>query len=154
MFTRNTQLLQMVLQLLATAIAGVIIGVPYSNRPGGIRVHALVSAGATLFCALALHSGGQQTIDLSRVIQGLIQGVGFIGAATVIKYSGYIVGINTAASILLAAAIGCYIGIGQIIPGLVLAFIVTGLNLLLKRIEAHSVQNNAYASSTEKETKQ
>jgi putative Mg2+ transporter-C (MgtC) family protein len=65
----------------------------------------------------------------------VIQGIGFIGAASVLKQGGYVVGVNTAASILVAASIGCFIGSGYALYGLLLAPLAMSLNVVLKMLE-------------------
>jgi|AGTN01.2.fsa_nt_gi Uncharacterized membrane protein len=123
-------------RLLYAVAAGVILGFPFRLRPGGLRTHALVTAGTTLFCILGMGIMSRfPSSDVSRIVQGIIQGIGFIGAATVIKHGASIVGVNTAASILIAAAVGCFIGIGHPLTGVIVAVLAMLVNVLLKRIE-------------------
>ena len=122
-------------RLLFAVAAGVVLGFPFRFRPGGLRTHALVTTGTALFCILGVGLREQYGSDLVQIIQGIIQGIGFIGAATVIKLGGYIIGVNTAASILLAAAVGCFIGVGHPLFGLLIAPFAMGINLILRLFE-------------------
>jgi putative Mg2+ transporter-C (MgtC) family protein len=131
-----TFILQTALRMAYATVAGVILGLPFRLRPGGLRTHALVSVGTALFCVLGIGLPARYpSSDVSRIVQGIVQGIGFIGAATVIKHGESIVGVNTAASILVAAAVGCFIGIGHPFTGLVVAVIAMGVNFLLQRVE-------------------
>ena len=105
-----TPLLEVALRALSAAGCGIILGLPYRNRPGGISTHALVALGAFVYCQIAEHEDDDDTL---RVVQGVAQGVGFIGAAAVIKTRQYIVGITTAASIWIAGAIGCAMAVAS-----------------------------------------
>lgn len=130
-------LLNTCLRLLYAVIAGVILGFPFRYRPGGLRTHALVAVGTALFCILGISLMGRfSSSDISRIVQGIIQGIGFIGAATVIKQGVFVVGVNTAASILVAAAVGCFIGIGHPLTGVVVALFAMIVDILLKQAEA------------------
>jgi putative Mg2+ transporter-C (MgtC) family protein len=132
--------LVIVIRLVIAMLAGGILGVPFAERPGGIRTHALVTSATALFCLLGMELAARLSADISRIIQGVIQGVGFIGAATVIKQGEYIVGINTGSSILVAAGIGCFIGTGYPLVGLALAALLMALNFAVREIEMHMVR--------------
>jgi putative Mg2+ transporter-C (MgtC) family protein len=93
----------------AAVLAGAIIGFDREirDKPAGLRTLTLVSLGSAVFVLTALGSGG--TADAtSRVIQGIITGVGFLGAGTIIRGRDEqsVRGLTTAASVWLAAAIG------------------------------------------------
>jgi len=124
------------LRLLAATGAGFALGAPVSasKRTGGIRTHALVTLGATLFCLTGRRTGAGSD-ELVRIIQGIATGVGFVGAATVVKRSGYILGVTTAASIWIAGAVGCEIGLGNAMIGFLIALVVAGLNAGLLALE-------------------
>ena len=84
------------------------------DRPAGFRTHMLVALGAALFVLVPLEAG-MTPADLSRILQGVITGVGFLGAGAIIKLSQEqeIKGLTTAASIWLTAAIGVAAGMGR-----------------------------------------
>lgn len=98
---------QIVLPLLTAMALGGLIGLERGIRrhPAGLRTHALASTGAAVFVlAVATDSNA----DVSRVLQGVATGVGFIGAGTILQLRDrrQVIGLTTAASIWLAAAIG------------------------------------------------
>ena len=101
------------LRLGAAVLAGAVIGLDREirNKPAGVRTIALVSLGSAVFVMTAL--GGAIADSTSRVIQGVVTGVGFLGAGTIVRgrTEQSIHGLTTAASIWLAAAIGVACGL-------------------------------------------
>ncbi len=104
------------LRLLIAAILGGILGFEreQKGKAAGLRTHMLVALGAALF-VLIPQQAGMSDADLSRVLQGLVAGIGFLGAGTIIKGNGEeeIKGLTTAAGIWLTAAIGVATGMGR-----------------------------------------
>ena len=104
---------------IATAIGGVIgANREITQKPAGLRTHALVSLGSALMTVTALLlSGGdprQHADATSRVIQGMIAGIGFLGGGVILHKDGRDVkGLTTAATIWVAAALGVACGIGR-----------------------------------------
>jgi putative Mg2+ transporter-C (MgtC) family protein len=114
----NTQeAVRVVIRMLAALLAGGIIGLQreVSGKAAGLRTHMLVCAGTTLFVLAAIDAGMEQDA-LSRVIQGLVTGIGFLGAGAILKVesSHQIKGLTTAAGIWMTAALGVAIGLGQL----------------------------------------
>jgi putative Mg2+ transporter-C (MgtC) family protein len=103
-------------RLLVAAALGAVIGHNRESRgkPAGLRTHMLVSIGAAVFVVAPLQLG-MRVEDLSRVLQGVTAGIGFLGAGAVIKLQQRqeIHGLTTAASIWTAAAVGIAAGLGQ-----------------------------------------
>lgn len=104
------------IRLTLAMAAGAVVGVQreISGKPAGIRTHMLVALGAALFIIGPMEFG--MTDDaLSRVIQGLITGIGFLGAGAILKLEDRreIEGLTTAAGIWMTAAIGLAIGLGR-----------------------------------------
>jgi len=100
------------------------------HSTAGLRTHILVCLGSAFF-VLASVEAGQTSADISRVIQGIVAGVGFLGAGTILKVSDrlQVHGLTTAASIWLTAAIGAGAGLGHLwLPalGAVIGWIVLG----------------------------
>ncbi len=91
-----------------------------SGKAAGVRTHALVAVGAALFVLVALETGASPS-DLSRVVQGVAAGIGFLGAGTILKLTEEhtIEGLTTAASIWLTAAAGMAIGAGWFWPAVI-----------------------------------
>jgi len=86
----------------------------HAGKAAGVRTHMLVAMGAALF-VLVSQQAGIGPADNSRVLQGIIAGVGFLGAGTILKGDGenQVKGLTTAAGIWLTAAIGVAAGLGQ-----------------------------------------
>jgi putative Mg2+ transporter-C (MgtC) family protein len=109
--------IRVVVRLLAALVAGGIIGLQReaSGKAAGLRTHMLVCAGTTLFVLAAIDTGMERDA-LSRVVQGLATGIGFLGAGAILKVesSREIKGLTTAAGIWMTAALGVTIGVGQL----------------------------------------
>jgi putative Mg2+ transporter-C (MgtC) family protein len=137
--------IRVMLRLVAALLAGGIIGFQreVSGKAAGLRTHMLVCAGTALFVLAALEVGMQQDA-LSRVIQGLATGIGFLGAGAILKVetSHQIKGLTTAAGIWMTAALGVTIGVGRLgtaAIGTVLAWVVLAMLIKLdKRIDGSS----------------
>jgi putative Mg2+ transporter-C (MgtC) family protein len=111
------QFARIVIRLLLATLLGGILGVQreHTGKPAGLRTHMLVALGAALFVVAPIESGMTPT-DLSRVIQGLATGIGFIGAGAILKLSQEreIQGLTSAAAIWMTAAIGVAVGLGRL----------------------------------------
>ena len=99
-------------------------------KPAGLRTHTLVCLGSTLFVLLTEHAVrefGGPSLDPTRIIHGVVTGVGFLGAGSILRQEGNVHGLTTAASIWMVAAIGTAVGVhsyGLAIIGTVLALLV------------------------------
>jgi putative Mg2+ transporter-C (MgtC) family protein len=122
-------------RLIAAAAAGGALGLPaeLKGQPAGLRTHMLVAAGAALFCITAnrVGTGG----DELRALQGIASGIGFVGAATVLKERGRVLGVSTAAAIWVAAAVGCEAALGDVGFALGVAGVVAVLKVVLRTFE-------------------
>lgn len=105
-----------VLRLSLAALLGAAIGYERERRgkDAGLRTHMLVTLGAAIFVLVPVTSG-MDTADASRVMQGVVSGIGFLGAGAILKQERgqEVKGLTTAASIWVAAAIGVSIGYGR-----------------------------------------
>jgi len=110
------------LNLLAALAAGGLIGLErsYNGRPAGFRTHTLVCISSSLLMLLTVHQVEllpalpieAVRIDPTRMAQGIMTGIGFLGAGVIMKEKLTIRGLTTAASIWITASIGILIGIG------------------------------------------
>lgn len=111
-----SQLTRITLRLLVAAILGGLLGYEREQhgKSAGVRTHMLVAIGAALF-VLVPQQAGVSISDLTRVLQGLVTGVGFLGAGTIIFKSKKeeVRGLTTAAGIWVTAAIGLAAGMGR-----------------------------------------
>jgi putative Mg2+ transporter-C (MgtC) family protein len=111
------QFARIVIRLLVAMLLGGIVGFQreHTGKPAGLRTHMLVAMGAALF-VLAPAEAGMTSTDVSRVIQGLATGIGFIGAGAILKLSEQreIRGLTSAAAVWMTAAMGVAAGLGRI----------------------------------------
>ena len=112
----ESQMARIIIRMTAAALLGAVVGIQRERmgKSAGIRTHMLVALGTTLFVIACLESGMSPS-DLSRVIQGLAAGIGFIGAGAILKLRDEreITGLTTAAGIWMTAAIGVAVGLGR-----------------------------------------
>lgn len=110
------QTTQIILRLLIAALLGGLLGFEreMKTKNAGIRTHMLVCLGAALFVLIPLQAGAT-VADLSRILQGLVAGIGFLGAGAIIlgNRGNAPRGLTTAAGIWLTAAIGVAAGMGR-----------------------------------------
>jgi putative Mg2+ transporter-C (MgtC) family protein len=131
--------LEMVLRLGVSLVLGGALGWEreLQQKPAGLRTHILVSLGAAGLAILALEMADQlDGVDPSRIIQGIIGGIGFLGAGTIIQSRGDVRGMTTAAGIWATAAIGIACGLGEFglaVTLSVLAFIVLSAALAVEK---------------------
>lgn len=105
------------LRLLLAVLLGGVLGIErqFHGRWAGVRTHMMVSLGAAIFTIAAIATAPNDSNEVTRVIQGIAAGIGFLGAGTILKLSTEveIKGLTTASSIWLAAALGTVAGLGE-----------------------------------------
>lgn len=121
------------LRLIMAAMLGGMLGFQRERmrKAAGVRTHMLVSMGAALF-VLVPEQSGMPLEDMSRVLQGVIAGIGFLGAGAILKNQAdsSILGLTTAAGVWMTSAIGIACGLGRestAVISTVLALIVFAL---------------------------
>src|ERR671917_1649014 len=111
------QLVHVLIKLTAATLLGAAVGFQRerAGKPAGLRTHMLVTLGTAVF-VLACSGIGMSLDGLSRVIQGIVTGIGFVGAGSILKLSEErdIQGLTTAAGIWMTAAIGVAVGLGSL----------------------------------------
>ncbi len=111
---------EIALRLGAAMALGLLIGLDRERkrRPAGMRTMTLVSLGAAAFVIagwemlVQLGTDGDARAELSRVLQGIIGGIGFLGAGVILQRREVVTGMTTAAAVWLTAAIGLASGLG------------------------------------------
>lgn len=136
---------EIALRLLAALIIGGLIGLErsYHGRPAGFRTHALVCMSTALLMLVTVYenrwfpgiSQGRIALDPTRLAQGIMTGIGFLGAGTIMKEGLSVRGLTTAASIWTTAAIGILVGIGFYFPALLATALTFGTLSLFRWIE-------------------
>lgn len=129
-------------RLLLAALLGGLLGYERESKgkAAGLRTHMLVCVGAAIFVMVPLQAG-MEIDDLSRVMQGIITGIGFLGAGTILKGRSIddVHGLTTAAGIWLTAGIGIACGLGReatAVLGTLLALIVL---IAMPPLERHAL---------------
>jgi putative Mg2+ transporter-C (MgtC) family protein len=137
------QFMRVLIRMTAAALLGAVVGFERerSGKPAGLRTHMLVSLGTALFVIACLESG-MSSEGMSRVVQGLATGIGFLGAGAILKLTEQqdIKGLTTAAGIWMTAALGVAAGLGRwgsAAVGVVMIWIILSvLDRVDERIEA------------------
>lgn len=114
--TDVSDLVQITVRLSLAAVLGALLGIERETKgkAAGVRTHMLVAVSCALFVLIPQMSGTANA-DMTHVIQGVIAGVGFLGAGTIIKGRDdeNVRGLTTAAGIFMTAAIGIAAGLGR-----------------------------------------
>ena len=135
-------------RLIVAMIFGAVIGIQRerAGKPAGLRTHMLVALGAAVFI-IASGEFGMNADSISRVIQGLVTGIGFLGAGAILKLydKRAVEGLTTAAGIWMTAALGVAVGLGRFGLALV-ATLLAWMTLSLVRQMEHILNRGARKS--------
>jgi putative Mg2+ transporter-C (MgtC) family protein len=131
-------------RLLAALAAGALIGYErsYHGRPAGFRTHALVCTASSLLMLVTVYEAhwvpmaAKVQLDPTRMAQGIMTGIGFLGAGVIVKEGLSVRGLTTAASIWITAAIGILAGIGFYLPLVVSVILTLGVLSIFRWIES------------------
>ena len=125
-------------RLIVAMIFGAVIGIQRerAGKPAGLRTHMLVSSGAAVFL-IASGEFGMDPDSISRVIQGLVTGIGFLGAGAILKLydKRAVEGLTTAAGIWMTAALGVAVGLGRFGLALVATLLAWMTLSLVRQLE-------------------
>jgi putative Mg2+ transporter-C (MgtC) family protein len=141
----NGDYLTIVSHLLVALVAGAMIGYErsFQGRPAGFRTHTLVCMASALLMLLTIFqdswfraSAEVVRIDPTRMAQGIMTGIGFLGAGVIVKEGASVRGLTTAASIWTTAAIGVLAGVGFYFPVAVVTVLTLGTLSMFRWIEA------------------
>jgi putative Mg2+ transporter-C (MgtC) family protein len=138
--------LDITLRLVASLVVGGLIGLErsYHGRPAGFRTHSLVCLSTSLLMLVTVYetrwfptiTQGRISLDPTRMAQGIMTGIGFLGAGTIIRDGLSVRGLTTAASIWITAAIGILVGIGFYFPALMATVLTLGTLSVFRWIES------------------
>ena len=119
---------EIMIRVLISLFLGAILGLEREFRdcPAGLRTHALVCLGATVFALTSIAFAGPG-VDISRIAGQVVVGIGFIGGGVIFKEKNRIVGLTTAATLWISAGIGLMAAIGEFKLG----FIIVILSILM-----------------------
>jgi putative Mg2+ transporter-C (MgtC) family protein len=124
-------------RLLVAALLGGSLGYQreHTGKAAGIRTHVLVAVGAALLVTVG-QQAGLSSADVSRIIQGVVTGIGFLGAGTIVKHEdpNHVGGLTTAAGIWLTAAVGLAAGLGREWLAITATFLALVVLILLPHV--------------------
>lgn len=119
----QVDIIQVVIKILLALLIGVVLGLNrwLHHKSAGIRTHSLVAVGSALLILMMEGFGQFDSQALSRIMQGLITGVGFLGAGVIIRIdrTQKIHGLTTAASLWVTAILGSVVGSGQYVLAMI-----------------------------------
>ncbi|MHB8055545.1 MAG: MgtC/SapB family protein [Candidatus Aminicenantales bacterium] len=124
-------MLDVVLKLVLAVVLGGIIGLEreFSQKPAGLRTNILICTGSTMMMALSgimLGESAPGAADSLRIAAGVITGMGFIGAGTILQAHGHVHGLTTASTLWVVSGLGLIIGAGYYL----IAAVYTGIVVL------------------------
>lgn len=141
----DEQYASILLRLLAALVAGGLIGFErtYHGRPAGFRTHALVATASALLMLVTAYQWQLLSdapldtlrVDPTRMAQGIMTGIGFLGAGVIMKEALTIRGLTTAASIWMTASIGVLIGLGFYFPAVIATALTLGTLSFFRWVE-------------------
>ena len=153
----NREWLDIFTHLLVATIAGGLIGLErsYHGRPAGFRTHTLVCVASSLLMLVTMYQAQWFTgapldtvrVDPTRMAQGVMTGIGFLGAGVIMREGLTVRGLTTAASIWITAAIGILAGIGFYSAVLIGSVITIGILTVFRKVE-NRMSSQIYANNT------
>jgi putative Mg2+ transporter-C (MgtC) family protein len=142
--------IEIIFRLIIVLILSGLIGLERESygREAGLRTHILVGMGATLIMLtsiyLASKHGVGNSADPGRVAAGVVTGIGFIGAGTIMRFRASVKGLTTAASLWASAGIGLAVGVGFYMPALVATALILFSLIFLGRVERIMITKRVY----------
>ncbi len=153
----HNEWLEMLPHLAAATVAGGLIGLErsYHGRPAGFRTHTIVCLASSLLMLVTLYESRwnagavAETIrmDPTRMAQGVMTGIGFLGAGVIMREGLTVRGLTTAASIWTTSAIGILCGIGFYTPAILGTVITLGVLSFFRKLE-NLVTSQIFATHT------
>lgn len=148
--------LLILLNMAGALLLGLMVGYErsYHGRAAGMRTYGLVCMASAALTVIAGYPDSwyaghgallSWAIDPTRVIQGIVTGIGFLGAGVIMREGFNISGLTTAASIWTSSAIGVLVGVGFYLSAIGLAMLSAGIMIYLSRIESILPSRNAIA---------
>lgn len=134
-----TEMVTLTVRLLMAALLGGILGFEREHRgkAAGVKTHMLVAVGSALFVLIPQQAGLSEA-ELSRIVQGIIAGIGFLGAGAILKKGSDekdLKGLTTAAGIWLTSAIGVAAGLGRESSAILCTLLALAILLVVPKID-------------------
>ncbi len=124
-----------VIKLIAAFLVGLMVGAEreYHDKAAGMRTITMISVGAALFTIFSVRIAGDK--DPGRIAAQIVSGIGFLGAGVIIQRRGQVIGLTTAATIWIAAALGIGMGVGYLLFTFLAAILFIVVLAVLPRVE-------------------
>jgi putative Mg2+ transporter-C (MgtC) family protein len=142
-------MVRILIRLLVALVVGALVGLQreLTHKPAGLRTHMLLALG-TAFIIVSADEAGMSKSDISRVVQGLVTGIGFLGGGAILKLAAEheIHGLTTAAGLWVTATAGAAAGLGQLalaILGVCLGLIVLAAFVKIEKRLDHRASRDA-----------
>jgi putative Mg2+ transporter-C (MgtC) family protein len=137
-FRNSEHIVRVLVRLILAMLLGAPLGLEryHEGKAAGMRTYMMVCLGSALFTLIASEAH-MATADMSRIIQGIAAGLGFLGAGTIIKSQDQhrVEGLTTAAAIWMAAAAGAAVGLGLVWVGIASVALAWFILFYLGRVE-------------------
>jgi putative Mg2+ transporter-C (MgtC) family protein len=135
---------EMIFRIVLATLLGSLVGIERElmHKPAGLRTHMLVSLGASIFTVVSLSFSD----DPARIASGIVTGIGFLGAGSIIALRGHVQGITTAATLWVSAGIGLATGMGEYILAIIGTLLTFGI-LRFRRVEEKFISEKVRKSS-------
>lgn len=145
----TAHLVRVGIRLFVALVVGGLVGIQreLTHKPAGLRTHMLLALGTALFIITADEAGMSKS-DLSRVVQGLVTGIGFLGGGAILKLTAEheIHGLTTAAGLWMTAAAAAAAGLGQLalaVLGVCLGLLVLAAFVKVEKRLGHRASRDA-----------
>jgi putative Mg2+ transporter-C (MgtC) family protein len=138
--------LELMFKLALATLLGGAVGLEreLGGKPAGLRTNILICMGAVLYTSLSVDMAGARA-DPGRIAAQIVTGVGFIGAGTILHARGAVVGLTSAATIWVVAAVGVALGAGHYLEAmgatLFVVVVLQGLGRAEKLVERHTTRS-------------
>ena len=149
--------LVLLLKLLLATVLGGAIGLEreVAGKPAGLRTNILICVGAALFTHLSITIAqigftpdGRPYGDTTRIAAQIVSGIGFLGAGAILHAHGAVVGLTTAATIWVVAAVGAAVGAGAYVEGVGTSVLIILVLVGLRPVERKLLQRRRKVSAT------
>jgi len=142
--------------MLATALGGAIgVEREIAGKPAGLRTNILICVGAALFTHLSIHIAeigfspdGHPYGDTTRIAAQIVSGIGFLGAGAILHAHGAVLGLTTAATIWVVAAVGAAVGAGAYVEGVGTSLLIILVLVGLRPVERKMLLRRRKVSAT------
>lgn len=139
-----------IFRLIMAAVLSGIVGFEreYHGRAAGFRTHILLCVGTTLIMLTSMHLfdvySGRTTIDPARLAAGVVTGIGFLGAGTIMQYKASVRGLTTAASLWVVTGIGLAVGSGMYLAAIITTGLAVVTLMFIGRLEHSMIRKDWY----------